>query len=57
MNVKAAKEAFTELCRVADEYDAIYARYKHELLMYGTISKEALALRREIDKRAERIYK
>lgn len=54
---KAGKEATKELLLISDMYTALYQRYNRELLQTGKISKEAVAMRKEIDKRAERIYK
>lgn len=54
---KAGKEATKELLLISDMYTALYQRYNRELLATGKISREAVAMRKEIDKRAERIYK
>jgi hypothetical protein len=57
MRPKAQKEAFTELCLVADYYGALQERYKRDLLVHGKITDESKALLRQVDRRAERIYK
>lgn len=57
MQPKAQKEAFTELCLVSDYYQALQERYKRDLLVHGKVTDESRALLREVDRRAERIYK
>lgn len=57
MKPKAQKEAFTELCLVGDYYAALQERYKRDLLIHGKVTDESKALLRQVDRRAERIYK
>lgn len=54
---KAQKEANLELIRVAVAYGALLERFDRETEMFGKPSDEARAMKKEVDRRWERIHK
>lgn len=57
MKDPAKIEAFTEMVNAEQAYKLLQGRYERDLMMFGKVTRESIALRKEIDKRIERLYR
>jgi len=57
VNDKAKIGACTEMVNAEQAYNLLQERYERDLMFYGKVTEESIALRKEVDRRIERLYR